>query len=116
MHATFNAVMILIIGVLLIVLSAIFGYRINNRTYAVGRPRLEGANAMSRAAGVDWGSLHLQPARGRLDHGVAPLSYDAAALRPSGRGAAGLARRVGRGGLAYALRPAGAVRDGPAPA
>src|SRR3954453_20709576 len=86
------------------------------RTYAVGRTRLEGANAMSRAAGVDWGSLHLQPAPRRLDHGVAPLSYDAAALRPRGRCAAGLARRVGRRRPAHAVRPAGPVRDGLAPA
>src|SRR6185436_8095186 len=72
--------------------------RLIDRTYAVSRTRREEASAMSRAAGVDWGSLHHQPALGRPGHGVAPLSYDAAALRPSGRGAARLARRVGRGG------------------
>src|SRR4051812_7566959 len=62
-------------------------------------------------ARVSWGCSDHQGTRGRLDHGVASVSYDEAALRPSHLGLADAAREVHRRGQSDAVRLGRAVRD-----
>src|SRR5207245_9124888 len=72
---------------------------------------METADAMNRPAGGSWVCPDYQEHSRGFGHGVAPLSYDAAALRPSHNGLAGTARpRRGRG-QPDAVRVGRAVRD-----
>src|SRR5687767_12291314 len=74
------------------------------RTYAVTEWMEEAADAMNRASGVSWGCSDHHDS-GRLGHGVAPLSYDAAALRPSQRRLADAAGAGRCRGQPDAVRP-----------
>src|SRR5215217_158334 len=83
---------------------------LSDRTYAVGRELKADADAMTSTR-VSWGCSDHQGTLGRLDHGVASLSYDAAAVRPSHQGLAGAAG-AGRGrGQPDAVRADRAVCD-----
>src|SRR5215218_11196885 len=70
----------------------------------------QAADAMTSTR-VSWGCSDHQGTCGRLDHGVAAVSYDAAALRPSDPGLADAARAVRRRGQSDAVRLGRAVCD-----
>src|SRR5215210_3347099 len=65
---------------------------------------------MSQASAINWSVCQFY-GHGRTAHGTALVSYDPAALRPSGGGAAVGAPAAGGGGQPDHVRASGAVRD-----